>query len=85
MFVPSAVTVCSFDQERELVLKRIAEDRRSQQEKAQTEATAETSPSSGQGQRLGGRVETSVDNHCVLMVRDYVCFSSAFKQLLVNV
>ncbi|RXN24691.1 F-box LRR-repeat 13 [Labeo rohita] len=56
-------------QERELVLKRIAEDRRSQQEKAQNEATAETSPSSGQGQRLGGRVETSVDNHCILMIR----------------
>ncbi|KAI2648845.1 Dynein regulatory complex subunit 6 [Labeo rohita] len=55
--------------ERELVLKRIAEDRRSQQEKAQNEATAETSPSSGQGQRLGGRVETSVDNHCILMIR----------------
>ncbi len=67
----------SFDQERELVLKRIAEDRRSQQEKAQTEATAETSPSSGQGQRLGGRVETSVDNHCILMVRSHLfllCF-----------
>ncbi|XP_002660968.3 uncharacterized protein si:ch73-173p19.1 [Danio rerio] len=56
-------------QERELVLKRIAEDRRSQQEKAQTEATADTSPSSAQGQRLGGRVETSVDNHCILMIR----------------
>uniref|UniRef100_A0A8C2KRH2 Si:ch73-173p19.1 n=1 Tax=Cyprinus carpio TaxID=7962 RepID=A0A8C2KRH2_CYPCA len=56
-------------QERELVLKRIAEDRRSQQEKNQNEATAETSPSSGQGQRLGGRVETSLDNHCILMIR----------------
>uniref|UniRef100_A0A671NNY1 Si:ch73-173p19.1 n=1 Tax=Sinocyclocheilus anshuiensis TaxID=1608454 RepID=A0A671NNY1_9TELE len=56
-------------QERELVLKRIAEDRRSQQEKTQTEATAETSPSSGQDQRLGGHVETSVDNHCILMIR----------------
>ncbi|XP_051538320.1 uncharacterized protein si:ch73-173p19.1 [Myxocyprinus asiaticus] len=56
-------------QERELVLKRIAEDRRSQQEKAQSEATAETSPSSGLGQRLGGRVETSMDNHCILMIR----------------
>ncbi|XP_073686700.1 uncharacterized protein [Garra rufa] len=56
-------------QERELVLKRIAEDRRSQQEKTQNEATAETSPSSGQGQKLGGRVETSVDNHCILMIR----------------
>uniref|UniRef100_A0A673GRY4 Si:ch73-173p19.1 n=1 Tax=Sinocyclocheilus rhinocerous TaxID=307959 RepID=A0A673GRY4_9TELE len=56
-------------QERELVLKRIAEDRRSQQEKTQNEATAETSPSSGQGQRLGGRVETSLDNHCILMIR----------------
>ncbi|KAL0156388.1 hypothetical protein M9458_047634, partial [Cirrhinus mrigala] len=52
-----------------MVLKRIAEDRRSQQEKAQNEATAETSPSSGQGQRLGGRVETSMDNHCILMIR----------------
>uniref|UniRef100_A0A672RPY8 Uncharacterized LOC107599662 n=1 Tax=Sinocyclocheilus grahami TaxID=75366 RepID=A0A672RPY8_SINGR len=52
-------------QERELVLKRIAEDRRSQQEKTQNEATAE----SGQGQRLGGRVETSLDNHCILMIR----------------
>lgn len=56
-------------QERELVLKRIAEDRRSQQEKAQTEVTADTYPSSAQGQRLGGRVETSVDNHCILMIR----------------
>ncbi|XP_051543477.1 uncharacterized protein LOC127434637 isoform X2 [Myxocyprinus asiaticus] len=56
-------------QERELVLKRIAEDRRSQQEKAHSEATAETSPSSGQGQRLGGLVDTSVDNHCTLMIR----------------
>ncbi len=67
----------SFDQERELVLKRIAEDRRSQQEKVQTEASAENSPCSGQGQRLGGRVETSADNQCILMVRDHMfllCF-----------
>ncbi|XP_030625124.1 uncharacterized protein LOC115808026 [Chanos chanos] len=54
-------------QERELVLKRIAEDRRSQQEKA--EATHDPSPSSSQGQRLGGRIQTSVDNQCILMIR----------------
>ncbi|TRY90270.1 hypothetical protein DNTS_005124 [Danionella cerebrum] len=56
-------------QERELVLKRIAEDRRSQQQKNQTEPSAETTPPSGQGQRLGGRLETSLDNHCILMIR----------------
>lgn len=56
-------------QERELVLKRIAEDRRSQQMKAQSQPTPETSSSSGQGQRLGGSVETSKDNHCILMIR----------------
>lgn len=54
-------------QERELVLKRIAEDRRSLQEKKQTCTAAE--PTSGQGQRLGGAVQTNVDNNCILMIR----------------
>ncbi|KAF1373161.1 hypothetical protein PFLUV_G00257440 [Perca fluviatilis] len=56
-------------QERELVLKRIAEDRRSLQEKNQTSAATEMSPSSGQGQKLGGKIQTNVDNNCVLMIR----------------
>ncbi|XP_061093494.1 uncharacterized protein si:ch73-173p19.1 isoform X1 [Conger conger] len=56
-------------QERELVLKRIAEDRRSLQQKAQPAGQSEPSPSPAEGQRLGGRVQTSVDNHCVLMIR----------------
>lgn len=56
-------------QERELVLKRIAEDRRSLQEKNQTSAGTETSPPSEQGQKLGGKVQTNVDNNCILMVR----------------
>lgn len=56
-------------QERELVLKRIAEDRRSLQEKSQTNAAAETSPPSSQGQKLGGKVQTNVDNNCILMIR----------------
>ncbi|CAB1349554.1 unnamed protein product, partial [Coregonus sp. 'balchen'] len=49
-------------QERELVLKRIAEDRRSLQEKKiQPSAPTETTspPGSSQGQRLGGTVQTS--------------------------
>ncbi|KAM4606665.1 uncharacterized protein ACJ7VT_016834 [Polymixia lowei] len=56
-------------QERELVLKRIAEDRRSLQEKCQPSATTESSPPSDQGQRLGGKIQTNVDNSCVLMIR----------------
>ncbi|XP_010742474.3 uncharacterized protein si:ch73-173p19.1 [Larimichthys crocea] len=56
-------------QERELVLKRIAEDRRSLQEKIKTSGTTETSPPSGQGQKLGGKIQTNVDNNCVLMIR----------------
>lgn len=55
-------------QERELVLKRIAEDRRILQEKSQSPAT-ETSSPSDQGQRLGGKIQTNVDNNCILMVR----------------
>ncbi|XP_059182590.1 uncharacterized protein si:ch73-173p19.1 [Centropristis striata] len=56
-------------QERELVLKRIAEDRRSLQEKNQSSAATETSPPSVQGQKLGGKIQTNVDNNCVLMIR----------------
>ncbi|KAJ8418697.1 hypothetical protein AAFF_G00001960 [Aldrovandia affinis] len=57
-------------QERELVLKRIAEDRRSLQEKAQPSGQSKPSSSSpADGQRLGGRMQTSVDNHCILMIR----------------
>lgn len=72
-------------QERELVLKRIAEDRKLLQEKGQTSAVTETSPPSGQGQKLGGKIQTNVDNNCILMVRlwgsltsDYVCLN--YKQ-----
>lgn len=65
-------------QERDLVLKRIAEDRRSQQERMQTSTATDTSPSSSQGQRLGGKVQTNVDNNCILMVRQWtnrICVS----------
>uniref|UniRef100_A0A4W6EGL0 Si:ch73-173p19.1 n=1 Tax=Lates calcarifer TaxID=8187 RepID=A0A4W6EGL0_LATCA len=55
-------------QERELVLKRIAEDRRSLQEKSQTSTSTETSPPGG-GQKLGGKIQTNVDNNCILMIR----------------
>ncbi|XP_054478498.1 uncharacterized protein si:ch73-173p19.1 [Anoplopoma fimbria] len=56
-------------QERESVLKRIAEDRRSLQQKKQTGAATETSPPSVQEQKLGGKIQTNVDNNCVLMIR----------------
>ncbi|KAL4001203.1 hypothetical protein ACER0C_006502 [Sarotherodon galilaeus] len=56
-------------QERELVLKRIAEDRRSLQDKKQTNAAADTSPPSSEGQKLGGKIQTNVDNNCILMIR----------------
>lgn len=58
-------------QERELALRRIAEDRRSLQEKSQPGGQAFSPPAAtpGQGHRLGGRVQTSVDNQCLLMVR----------------
>ncbi|XP_048870237.1 uncharacterized protein si:ch73-173p19.1 [Brienomyrus brachyistius] len=58
-------------QERELALRRIAEDRRSLQEKSQPGGQALSPPAAtpGQGQRLGGRVQTSVDNQCLLMIR----------------
>ncbi|XP_061877404.1 uncharacterized protein LOC133630110 [Entelurus aequoreus] len=58
-------------QERELVLKRIAEDRRCLQEKKiHGGAVTEGSPLNGcQAQKLGGKVETNVDNNCILMIR----------------
>lgn len=52
-----------------MVLKRIAEDRKSQQEKMQAGASSEKSPPSGQEQKLGGKVQTNVDNNCLLMVK----------------
>ncbi|KAM9712730.1 uncharacterized protein ACNS7B_023178 [Menidia menidia] len=56
-------------QERDLVLKRIAEDRRTLQEKVQTSPVTETSPPSDQAQKLGGKIQTNVDNNCILMIR----------------
>lgn len=52
-----------------MVLKRIAEDRKSLQEKIQSNSAAANSPPSGEGQKLGGKVQTNVDNNCILMVR----------------
>lgn len=56
-------------QERELVLKRIAEDRKSLQEKIQTSAGADTPSPSSQAQKLGGKIQTNIDNNCILMIR----------------
>ncbi|XP_029003667.1 uncharacterized protein si:ch73-173p19.1 isoform X2 [Betta splendens] len=56
-------------QERELVLKRIAEDRKTLQEKNQSGSVKEASPPSSQGQKLGGKTQTNVDNNCILMIR----------------
>lgn len=51
------------------MLRRIAEDRKSQQEKMQLGAAAEKSPPGGQEQKLGGKTQTNVDNNCLLMVK----------------
>lgn len=51
-----------------MVLKRIAEDRRTLQAKSQTASASETTPPSDQGQKLGGKIQTNVDNNCILMV-----------------
>ncbi|XP_067107645.1 uncharacterized protein si:ch73-173p19.1 [Osmerus mordax] len=56
-------------QERELVLKRIADDRRTLLEKTQPGTPTDPSPSDSQGQKLGGRTQTSLDNNCILMIR----------------
>ncbi|KAK7881700.1 hypothetical protein WMY93_030109 [Mugilogobius chulae] len=55
-------------QERELVLKRIAEDRKTLQEKNQTSPVSEA-PLSSEGQKLGGKIQTNVENNCILMIR----------------
>ncbi|CAL8293772.1 unnamed protein product [Lota lota] len=58
-------------QERELVLKRIAEDRKSQQEKTKTASSAEESQitKTPPAQKLGGALQTNVANNCILMIR----------------
>ncbi|XP_019748664.1 uncharacterized protein LOC109529696 [Hippocampus comes] len=61
-------------QERELVLKRIADDRRSLQEKKSGQfgaaAAGAASPSNGnQGHAQGGKVQSNADNNCILMIR----------------
>lgn len=57
-------------QERELVLKRIAEDRKMQLEKNQgSPVTSPEAPSSGEAKKLGGKVQTNVENNCILMIR----------------
>lgn len=56
-------------QERELVLKRIAEDRKMLQEKNQSPVTSPEAPSSSEGQKLGGQIQTNVENNCILMIR----------------
>uniref|UniRef100_A0A3B4AJ77 UBX domain-containing protein n=1 Tax=Periophthalmus magnuspinnatus TaxID=409849 RepID=A0A3B4AJ77_9GOBI len=55
-------------QERELVLKRIAEDRKTLQVKNQTAPVSEAPLSTNEGQKLGGKIQTSVEN-CILMIR----------------
>ncbi|XP_008394857.1 uncharacterized protein LOC103456832 isoform X1 [Poecilia reticulata] len=56
-------------QEREMVLKRIAEDRKTLQEKSHGGSGADAAPPSSEGQKLGGKVQTNVDNNCILMIR----------------
>ncbi|XP_061660668.1 uncharacterized protein si:ch73-173p19.1 isoform X2 [Syngnathoides biaculeatus] len=60
-------------QERELVLKRIADDRRSLQENkgghCGAGAEAASPPGAGQGQILGGTVQTNADDNCILRIR----------------
>lgn len=65
-----------------MVLKRIAEDRKSLQEKSHTSSGTETSPPSDGGQKLGGKIQTNSDNNCILMVR--LCGTFIFYYLLVT-
>ncbi|XP_069502090.1 uncharacterized protein [Ambystoma mexicanum] len=53
--------------EHEMVLKRIADDRKMLQEKKQGTSKSDTSPQ--KAQRLGGKVQTAVDNYCLLVIR----------------
>ncbi|XP_072307156.1 uncharacterized protein [Eucyclogobius newberryi] len=55
-------------QERELVLKKIAQDRKTLQEKNQTSPVSEA-PQSNEGQKLGGKNQTNMENNCILMIR----------------
>ncbi|CAL9698167.1 unnamed protein product [Knipowitschia caucasica] len=55
-------------QERDLVLKRIAEDRKTLQAKNQTSPVSEA-PRSSEGQKLGGTIQTNLENNCILMIR----------------
>lgn len=68
------------------MLKRIAEDRRSLQEKMQSGAPTQTSPLSGGGQKLGGKIQTNVDNNCVLMVKQWriIFMHASCRQRLQN-
>ena len=50
------------------MLKRIADDRRTQQEKTKPGTPTDPSPPDSQGQKLGGGPQTSLDNNCILMV-----------------
>ncbi|XP_067887169.1 uncharacterized protein si:ch73-173p19.1 [Heterodontus francisci] len=50
----------------ELALKRIADDRENL--KAKLVPTCQSDPPQ-QGQRLGGKVQTAVESHCILMIR----------------
>ncbi|MEQ2239730.1 hypothetical protein ILYODFUR_007429 [Ilyodon furcidens] len=56
-------------QEREMVLKRIAEDRKTLQEKNHTSSATDKSPPSCEGQKLGGKIQTNADDNCILMIR----------------
>lgn len=53
------------------MLKRIAEDRRSLQEKNHSSAAAEAPPppAACQGEKLEKKIQTNTDSNCVLMVR----------------
>lgn len=51
-----------------MVLKRIAEDRKTLQEKSHSSSPTDASPPAFDGQKLGGKIQTNVDNNCILMV-----------------
>lgn len=56
-------------QAREMALKRIAEDRKTLQEKSHSSSPTDASSPGCDGQKLGGKIQTNVDNNCVLMIR----------------
>ncbi|XP_078393374.1 uncharacterized protein LOC144676983 isoform X1 [Cetorhinus maximus] len=63
----------------ELALKRIADDRENL--KAKSASACQPDPPQ-QGQRLGGKVQTAVGNHCILMIRlpSGDCLRERFRQ-----